>query len=82
MQRDIPDIYFVEGVPSDLESMINPSKRNLVVIDDLIQELSNDPRITSLFIKGSHHRNLSVIFNSTKHFSLGKELRDMSLNCH
>ena len=45
MQRDIPDIYFVEGVPSDLESMINPSRRNLVVIDDLIQELSHDPRI-------------------------------------
>ena len=82
MQRSIPNIHFVEGVPSDLESMINPSKRNLVVIDDLMQELSNDPRITSLFTKGCHHRNLSVIFILQNIFHRGKELRDMSLNCH
>ena len=62
MQRNISNITFVEGVPCNLESMINPSKRNLVVIDDLMRELSNDPRITSLFTKGCHHRNLSVIF--------------------
>ena len=82
MQRNIPDIHFVEGVPSDLESMINPSKRNLVVIDDLMQELSNDPRITSLFTKGRHHGNLSVIFILQNIFHRGKKLRDMSLNCH
>ena len=68
--------------PSDLESMINPSIRNLVVIDDLMHELSNDPRITSLFTKGCHHRNLSVIFILQNIFHRGKELRDMSLNCH
>ena len=62
MQRNIPDTQFVEGVPNDLESRINPSIRNLVVTDDLMQELSNDQRITSLFIRGCHHRNLSVIF--------------------
>ena len=39
MQRNISNITFVEGVPCDLESMIIPSKRNLVVIDDLMQEL-------------------------------------------
>ena len=43
MLRSVPNITFVEGVPGDLESMINPSLRNLVAIDDLMQELSNDP---------------------------------------
>jgi len=62
--------------------MINPSLRNLVVIDDLMQELSNDPRITCLFTKGCHHRNLSVIFILQNISHRGKELRDMSLNCH
>ena len=42
MLRSVPNIHFVEGVPTDLESMINSSKRNLVVIDDLMQELSKD----------------------------------------
>ena len=82
MKRNIPNITFVEGVPSDLESTINPSIRNLVVIDDLMHELSNDQRITSLFTKGCHHRNLSVIFILQNIFHRGKELRDMSLNCH
>ena len=50
-----PNINFIEGVPSDLESMIDPSIRNLVVIDDLMQELSNNQRITNLFTKGYHH---------------------------
>ena len=79
MLRTIPNITFVEGVPSDLESMINPTVRNLVVIDDLMQELSNDQqRITNLFTKGCHHRNLSVIFILQNIFHRGKELRDMS----
>ena len=82
MQRNIPNIHFVEGVPGDLESMINPSIRNLVVIDDLMRELANDQRITNLFTKGCHHRNLSVIFILQNIFHRGKELRDMSLNCH
>ena len=42
MPNSIPNIDFLEGVPSDLESMINPSIRNRVVIDDLMQELSKD----------------------------------------
>ena len=57
-----PTLLLSKEFPCDLESMIIPSKRNLVVIDELMQELSNDPRITSLFTKGCHHRNLSVIF--------------------
>lgn len=74
MQRTIPNLAFIEGVPSDLESMINPSIRNLVVLDDLMQELSNNERITSLFTKGCHHRNLSVIFLLQNIFHRGKEL--------
>ena len=49
IQRNIPNITFIEGVPGDWESMINPCMRNLVGIDDLMHELSNDQRITSLF---------------------------------
>ena len=82
MLRTIPNITFVQGVPGDLESMINPTIRNLVVIDDLMQELSNDQIITNLFTKGCHHRNLSVVFILQSIFHRGKALRDMSLNCH
>ena len=84
IQRNVPNITFMEGVANDLHSMINPSITNLVVIDDLMHELSNDQRITSLFTKGCHHgdRNLSVILILQDTFCCGKELKDMSLNCH
>ena len=82
MQRNILIITFVEGVPSNFESMINPTIRNLVVIDDLMYELSIYQRMSSLFTKGCHHRNLSVIFILQNSFNCGKELRDTSLNCH
>ena len=80
MLKTLPNITFVERVPGDLETLINPSIRNLVVIDDLMHELSNDQRMTNLFTKGYHHRNLSVIFILQNIFHRGKELRDMSLN--
>ena len=82
MLTSIPNITFVEGVPSDLDFMIDPNIRNLVVLDDMMQELSNEKKITNLFTKRCHHRNLSVIFIVQNLFHRGKELRDMSLNCH
>ena len=83
MLKTIPNIRFVKGVPGDLEALINPSIRNLVVIDDLMHELSNDDqRNTNLFTKGCHHRDLSVICILQNIFHRGKELRNMSLNSH
>lgn len=82
MLTTIPNISFIEGLPSDLECMIDPSIRNLVVLDDLMQQLSDDSRITDLFTKGCHHRNMSVIFILQNIFHRGKQLRDMSLNSH
>ena len=37
-------------------------KRNLIVFDDQMIYTSKDKRIVNLFIRGSHHRNLSVIY--------------------
>ena len=42
MQRTISNVTFIEGVPADLESMINPSIPNLVLIDDLMTELCSN----------------------------------------
>ena len=82
MLKTIANIMFVEGVPGDLETLINPSVRNLVVIDNLMYELSNDQRMTNFFTKDCHHRNLSVIFIFQNIFHRGKELRDMGLSSH
>ena len=82
MQRIIRDIEFVKGIPVNIEDeqFLNPAIKNLIVIDDLISEASNDKRICDLFTKGSHHRNLSVICLVQNLYYQGKESRTMSLN--
>ena len=64
MQIIIPGIEFVKGIPANIEDeqFLNPAIRNLIVIDDLMTEASNDKRICGLFTKGLHHCNLSVIY--------------------
>ena len=82
MQRIIPGIEFVKGIRANIEDeqFLNPAIRNLIVIDDLMSEASNDKRICDLFNKGSHYRNLSVICLVQNLYYQGKESRTMSLN--
>lgn len=52
----------------------------LIVIDDMMLN-SHDKYVCDLFTRGSHHRNLSVIFVTQNIFHQGKFSRDISLNC-
>ena len=74
-------IKFVQGLPDMLE-IVPESKPppRLLIIDDLMRE--SDGRVVDVFSKGSHHRNLSVIFITQNIFHQGKGARDMSLNAH
>ena len=56
------------------------TKRRLVILDDLMSEA--DDRVTKLFTKGSHHRNISVMFIVQNLFGKNKEQRTISLNSH
>ena len=82
MRKSIDNVRFIEGFPSDMDTLIDPGVRNLVVIDDLMTELSGDTRVTNLFTKGSHHRNMSVIFIVQNLFLASKQFRTISLNAH
>ena len=80
----IPTIEFVKGIPESLEndSYLDDNKRNLIVIDDEMIEAGKDNRIVNLFTKGSHHRNLSVIYIVQNLFHQGKGNRSISFNSH
>ena len=82
MLKNIPGIEFVKGIPHDLDEdwYFNSKINNLMVIDDQMTETSNDKRILNLFTKGSHHRNLSVIFLLQNVYFQGKIMRTLSLN--
>lgn len=73
-------VTYHDGLPE--EEDIIKSKADLIVIDDLMSELSGDVRMTKLFTKWSHHHNIDVIFIVQNVFHNGPEMRTISLNTH
>ena len=67
--RGLPNIEDFDG-----------SERVLLVIDDLMNEA--DESVANLFTKGSHHRNVSVIFLVQNLFHKNRHVRTISLNSH
>lgn len=79
LKSKLPHVEFTEGLPTEEElRRLDTKRRNLVVIDDLMNELN--PVVTALFTKGSHHRNISVAILVQNLFFKGG--RTLSLNTH
>lgn len=78
LYNEIDNVTFVEGLPKNFLDYIG--SHSLIVIDDLMAEVGDDKRLTSLFTKGCHHLNVSVIFITQNLFHKGKEMRCVSLN--
>ena len=76
--ESLPEVTFQEGLPKIEE--YHDGKRRLLIIDDLMNE--TDERVTNIFTKGSHHRNLSVIYLVQNLFGKNKHQRTISLNAH
>ena len=84
MLKTVPEIEFNKGIPDDIDNTdyLDVSQRNLIVLVDLMAQSGKDKRISDLFTKGSHHRNLSIIYIVQNIFHQGKEMRNISLNAH
>jgi hypothetical protein len=81
MMRAMPGTEFNQGIPEDIDNAdyLDVSQRNLIVLDDLMAQSSKDKRIAELFTKGSHHRNLSIIYIVQNIFYQGKEISALML---
>jgi hypothetical protein len=80
----MPGIEFNEGIPEDIDKVdyLDISQRNSIILDDYMAQSGKNNRISDLFTKGSHPRNLSVIYIVQNIFHQGKEMRNISLNAH
>ena len=76
LKRVIPAILFHEGLP-DKEEMMELSRDGhaLLILDDLMQEVSNSKDMLDLFCQYSHHMGISVIY-------LTQNSRTIALNTH
>ena len=55
MLQSMPNLTLVEGFPENLCEMTSGHDNSLVVLDDLMSQCSNDPRVSDLFTRDSHH---------------------------
>ena len=78
MKSYFKNIKFIEGIPNFDELV--PDYRRLIIIDDLMAE--TNAQITNLFTRGSHHKNLSVLYICQNLFNKNKEQRSLNLNSH
>ena len=67
---------------TDLEDLdqLPKERRHLVVVDDKMGMAGT--KMADLFTKGSHHRNISVVYIVQNLFDQTKEHRGISLNAH
>ena len=77
-----PHIEFLHKWRESLYDSIRPDESNLLVLDDQMCEASDSKQLARLFTKGSHHRNLSIIYLVQNVYDKGRSSRTMSLNAH
>ena len=54
-------IEYVQGILSEVDSMVDRSVNNLIILDDMMDEAMQDKWISQLSTRGRHD-NLSVIY--------------------
>ena len=77
-----PVVELTEGFPDHLNDMVRGQDHSLLVLDDLMSQCSKDQRVADLFMRGSHHRGISVVYLTQNLFPPGKLSRTTSLNSH
>ena len=70
-------IEYVQGITSEMDSIFDRSVINLILLDDMMDEATQDKRISQVFTRG-RHCNLSVIHLTQNLFHKGQ--REISLN--
>ena len=76
MRKQCPQIEFMQGIPESFGEE-GSSEPTLIVLDDQMPLLGKKPQVLSAFIRGSHHRNVSIICLVQNFYSKG--LRDLTL---
>lgn len=77
MPNQIP-IQYYNGLPETFENYENEAV--LIILDDFMGSKESASKVCELFIRGSHHRNMSVLYLTQNLFHQGTHCRDISLN--
>ena len=70
------NVKFVEGIVT----LPHCEENTLFIIDDQMADAGKT--VADLFVKGSHHKNISVVFIVQNLFHHNREMRTITLNAH
>lgn len=84
MEKTIPGLILHAGLPSrnQIEEWSANSSHTVLLLDDMMNEVTRNQDSVTLFCVTAHHRNVTVIFLTQNLFTQGVFARTISLNCH
>ncbi len=83
MQETISGLEFIKGpFTEEIYDSLAPSTHNLIILDDQMTDVNKSNIVGKLFVQGSHHRNVSVMYLVQNLFEKGQQHRTLSLNSH
>ena len=76
-----PKVEFIKGFPPEIVERQNLTGQTLLIVDDLADTVDGK-LLSSIFVRMSHHRGISIILllNNLYYRGLGHHMRDISLN--
>ena len=75
-----PKIFKCNTFTDEYVENLDEKENNLIVIDDNMHISTNDLKISDLFTKKSHHKNITVIMLLQNLFPKSKYMRDISIS--
>jgi hypothetical protein len=81
----LPQIEYLRNETDydEIMSSFDPSEVNLLVLDDQMNEgKAKANAFANLFTKGSHHRNITIVYMMQNVFEKGGSNRTINLNAH
>lgn len=84
MNMTIPKLILHEGLPSraQIEEWSIDSEHTVLLLDDMMSEVTKSEDSINLFCVTAHHRKITVLFLTQNLYMPGKYSRTISLNCH
>lgn len=76
LKAKLKNISFIQGL--DFEILLG--EPTILVIDDQMYDSSKTNKIQELFVRGVHHKSVSIIFITQNLYPQGKFSRDIRLN--
>lgn len=82
LEETVPNIIFHDGLPTEafIDDTFDTTRSNLLILDDLIEDIGRSREICNLFIRGMHHKKVSIFMLYQNLFMQAPFMRTISLN--